>query len=220
MARRIGVMLAGSGYLDGSEIHEATLTLYFLDKAGARIVCMAPNKPQAHVVDHLTGKPVPGERNVLVESARIARGKVRDVAQVSAEELDALVIPGGFGAAKNLCTFAMDGADCEVDDGAATLIRAMHAARKPIGALCIAPALLAKVLGHRHVTLTIGDDAGTAAALESMGARHVDRVVDGIAIDEAQRIVSTPCYMLAKGPAAVGAGVEKLVAQVLAWLDA
>lgn len=220
MARRIGVMLAGSGYLDGSEIHEATLTLYFLDKAGARIVCMAPNKPQAHVVDHLTGQPVPGERNVLVESARIARGKVRDVAQVSAEELDALVIPGGFGAAKNLCTFAMDGADCEVDDGVATLIRAMHAARKPIGALCIAPAVLAKVLGHHHVTLTIGDDAGTAAALESMGARHVDRVVDGIAIDEAHRIVSTPCYMLAKGPAAVGAGVEKLVAHVLAWLDA
>ncbi len=219
MAKRIGVLLAGAGYLDGAEIQEATLTLYFLDKAGADIVALAPNKPQADVVDHQSGKPAGGERNVLVEAARIARGKVRDVATVGAGELDALVIPGGFGAAKNLCTFARDGAECSVDAGVAKLVRGMHAAKKPIGALCIAPALVAKLLGaDHHVELTIGDAAATAQALAAMGAKHVARAVDDIAVDAENRVVSTPCYMLANGPAEVGAGVEKLVAQVMAWL--
>ncbi len=219
MAKRIGVLLAGSGYLDGAEIHEATLALYFLDKAGADIVCMAPNIAQAEVVDHWTGKPTGEIRNVLVESARIARGKIRDVATLDENELDALLIPGGFGAAKNLCTFAMDGPDCVVDVGVATLVRALHANKKPIGALCIAPSLVARLLGQTHqVALTIGSDAATATALEAMGAKHLDRSVDALAIDEANRVVSTPCYMLARGPAEVGAGVEKLVTQLLAWV--
>lgn len=219
MAKRVGVLLAGCGYLDGAEIHEATLTLYFLDRAGARIVAMAPDKPQADVVDHQHGKPLGEKRNVLVEAARIARGNVRDVAMVSADELDALIIPGGFGAAKNLCTFAQDGAACTVDPGVAKLVKAIHAAHKPLGALCIAPALVAKLLGaDHHVRLTIGDDAGTAAALGEMGARHQASPVEGIVVDEPNRVVTTPCYMLGPGPAAVGAGIEKLVAQVLAWL--
>ena len=219
MAKRVGVLLAGCGYLDGAEIHEATLTLYFLDRAGARIVAMAPDKPQADVVDHQQGKPLSEQRNVLGEAARIARGNVRDVAQVSADELDALIIPGGFGAAKNLCTFAKDGPACTVDPGVAKLVKAMHAARKPLGALCIAPALVAKLLGSdHHVLLTIGNDAATAKALGEMGAKHQASAVEGIVVDETNRVVTTPCYMLGPGPAAVGAGIEKLVAQVLAWL--
>jgi enhancing lycopene biosynthesis protein 2 len=219
MAKRVGVLLAGSGYLDGAEIHEATLTLYFLDKAGLEVVAMAPDKPQADVVDHLAGKPTGEQRNVLVEAARIARGKVTDVAKVDAKGLDALVIPGGFGAAKNLCTFAKDGPSCTVDPGVEKLVRAMRAARKPIGALCIAPALVAKLLGPDHnVNVTIGDDEGTAQAIVKMGAKHTASPVDAIVVDEPNRVVTTPCYMLGPGPAAVGAGVEKLVAQIVAWL--
>jgi len=220
MAQKIGVLLSGCGYLDGAEIHEATLALYFLDKAGAEIICMAPDKDQMHVVDHNAEQPQDGEtRNVRREAARIARGNVKDVAAVKADDLDALIIPGGFGAAKNLCTFAVDGPDCSVDPGVEALVTAVHAAKKPIGALCIAPALIAKILGaDHHVELTIGNDAATAAALTKLGAKHTDQAVDDIVVDEGNKVVSTPCYMLGPGPAKVGAGIEKLVAKVLGWL--
>ncbi len=221
MGKRVGVLFSGAGHRDGSEIHEATLSLYFLDKAGAEIVAMAPDKPQADVLDHQAGKPQGEGRNVRVESARISRGNVRDVATVQASELDALLIPGGYGAAKNLSTFASEGANCSVDPEVARLIREVHAQKKPIAALCIAPAVVAKVLGaDHHVALTIGNDAGTKDALEALGARHVERAADDIAVDEVHKIVSTPCYMLAKGPAEVGAGIEKLVAQLFRWLAA
>lgn len=219
-AKKVGVLLSGCGYLDGAEIHEATLTLYFLDRAGVEIVAMAPNRPQMHVVDHNAGQPVDGEtRNVMTEAGRIARGDISDVAEVDASDLDALVIPGGFGAAKNLCTFAVDGPNCTVDPGVEKLIRGIHEQRKPLGALCIAPALVARLLGADHnVELTIGNDAGTAQALEAMGAKHTDRAVEEIVVDEANRVVSTPCYMLGPGPAQVGEGIEKLVGQIMAWL--
>jgi enhancing lycopene biosynthesis protein 2 len=216
MGTRVGVLLSGCGYLDGTEIHEAVLTLYFLDRAGAEIVCLSPDKDQTDVVDHASGRPAPGTRRVLAESARIARGKIRDAAEVKADELDAVIIPGGYGAAKNLCSFASDGPDCRVDPGVAKLLRDMHSAKKPIGALCIAPAIVAKLFGADHqVRVTIGTDPQTARAIEKMGASHVDTPVDDIVIDQANRIVTTPCYMLARGPADVGAGAEKLVAAVL-----
>ena len=219
MAKKIGVLLSGCGYLDGAEIHEATLTLYLLDKAGAEIICMAPDKDQADVIDHNAGEAQGEPRNVLRESGRIARGNVRDVAKVEVEQLDGLIIPGGFGAAKNLCSFASDGPKCAVDPGVTALVTGMHAAKKPIGALCIAPALVARILGaDHHVEVTIGNDKGTAEALGAMGAKHTDQVVEDIVVDEANRVVTTPCYMLAKGPAEVGAGVEKLVTKLLAWL--
>ena len=219
MAKRIGVLLSGCGYLDGAEIHEATLTLYFLDKAGAEIIPMAPNKPQADVVNHQQGEPTGETRNVLTEAARISRGNMKDVAQVSVDDLDALIIPGGFGAAKNLCTFAKDGPDCEVDPGVEKLVRGMHTAKKPIGALCIAPALIAKLLGpDHHVEVTIGNDEGTAKAIESLGAKHTNKPVEEIVVDDGNKVVTTPCYMLGPGPAAVGAGIEKLVDKVLGWL--
>lgn len=215
-SRKIGVLLAGCGVKDGSEIHEATLTLYFLNKHGAEYVCMAPDKAQADVVDH-SREEVTGEtRNVLVEAARIARGNIRDVRTVKADEIDGIIIPGGFGAAKNLSTFAFEGPDCRADEAASRLLREMHAARKPIGALCIAPTLLARLFGRDHqVTLTIGSDPATASALEKMGARHSISKVDGIVTDTQNRIVSTPCYMLAGNIGEVGDGVEKLVIEIL-----
>jgi enhancing lycopene biosynthesis protein 2 len=218
--KKVGVLLAGCGVKDGSEIHEATLTLYFLSKHGADIFCMAPNKPQADVVNHVTEEPMAETRNVMVEAARIARGDIRDVAAVKADELDAIIIPGGFGAAKNLCSFASEGADCSADPDASTLLQAMYAARKPIGALCIAPTLLAHIFGRsQSVELTIGSDPATAQALEKMGAKHTDAKVNEIVVDRDNRIVTTPCYMLAQSIKEVGEGVEKLVVEILKMTD-
>lgn len=218
--KKIGVLLAGCGVKDGSEIHEATLTLYFLSKHGADYVCMAPDKAQADVVDHCKEEATGETRNVLMESARIARGDIRDVRDVKAGEIDGIIIPGGFGAAKNLSSFAFDGPDCKADADASRLIRELHSAGKPIGALCIAPTLLARVFGQdRHVTLTIGSDPATSAALEKMGARHEVARVDGIVTDAPNKIVSTPCYMLAQNIAEVGEGVEKLVVEVLSMAE-
>lgn len=214
--KKIGVLLAGCGVKDGSEIHEATLTLYFLDKQGAEIVCMAPNKEQLDVVNHITGEATAEKRNVMVEAARIARGNILDVKNVKADSLDAIIIPGGFGSAKNLCTFGVEGTDCKADEDASRLLREMHQAHKPIGALCIAPALIARLFGAEVAPqITIGTDPGTAAAMEKMGAKHVNAKVDEIVVDSRNKIVTTPCYMLAQSIKDVGAGAEKLVARIM-----
>jgi enhancing lycopene biosynthesis protein 2 len=217
--KKIGVLLSGCGVMDGSEIHEATLTLYFLDKQGAEIVCMAPNKEQFDVMNHVAGSPAQEKRNVLVEAARIARGKILDIKTVKADDLDAIIIPGGFGAAKNLCTFASEGPNCQVDEDVARLLWDFYRAKKPIGALCIAPALIARLFGAEiSPELTIGTDAGTASALEKMGARHKKALVDEIVVDTKNKIVTTPCYMLAQSIKEVGVGVEKLVAQIMGMI--
>ncbi|MEJ2244601.1 MAG: isoprenoid biosynthesis glyoxalase ElbB [Acidobacteriota bacterium] len=218
--KKIGVLLSGCGVKDGSEIHEATLTLYFLSKHGAEYICMAPKKDQFDVVNHVTEEATGETRNVLLESARIARGNIRDVSTVTADEMDAIIIPGGFGAAKNLCTFAKDGSECSADPGVSKLLLDLYAGQRPIGALCIAPALLAKIFGKSHsVELTIGSDPGTASALERMGAKHTETAVDGIVVDAQNRIVTTPCYMLAQSIREVGEGVEKLVVEILNMVD-
>lgn len=211
----IGVLLSGCGVLDGSEIHEATLALYFLNKAGAKVVCLAPEMTFA-AVDHATKTPSGETRNVRVEAARIARGPVADAASVAADDLDGLILPGGFGAAKNLCDFATKGAQGTVVPSVAALLEAMHAAGKPIGAICIAPAVLALALGRFHPELTIGDDPATAQALEAAGARHVIRAVDEIHVDATNNLVSTPAYMLGPGIADIAKGIGKLVETVLA----
>jgi enhancing lycopene biosynthesis protein 2 len=216
MAKKVGVLLSGCGVFDGAEIHEAVCTLLAIDRAGAEAVCLAPDRPQAAVIGHLDRKPQKDGRNVLAESARIARGRIRDVAKVEPRELDALVLPGGFGAATNLSTFAADGAKATVDPGVATLVRGMHAAGKPIAALCIAPAVLAAILGKdAHPELTVGDDAETAQALEAMGARHVAAGTTDVVVDRRNRIVTTPCYMLATRISEVAEGAEKAVRAVL-----
>jgi enhancing lycopene biosynthesis protein 2 len=212
---KVGVVLSGCGFLDGSEIHEAVLTLLALDRAGATAVCLAPNIEQKSVVNHRSGNPAESVRNVLEESARIARGKVQDVATTRAAELDALVLPGGYGAAKNLCDFAAAGPKAKVQAGVLKLVREMHAARKPIAAWCIAPALLAAALKEAHVQLTIGDDPGTARALEAMGAKHVVCPVTEMRVDEVNRIVTTPAYMYDAKIGDVATGIEKAVGELL-----
>lgn len=214
--KRVGVILAGSGYLDGSEIQEATLTLLFLDKRGAKVTAMAPDVRQMHVVDHVKGEAAGSEaRNVLHEAARITRGAIVDVKTVKAEDLDALIIPGGYGAAKNLCTFATEGVKLQVNPDVERLVRDMAAAGKPLGFVCIAPVIAAKVLGAKKVKLTIGNDPATAAALNALGAVHVDTPVEQIVVDEKNRVVSTPAYMLGPTIAPVAAGIERLVGAVL-----
>jgi enhancing lycopene biosynthesis protein 2 len=215
--KRIGVVLAGCGFLDGAEIQEACCTLLALDNAGVSVICMAPNTPQLHVVNHAEGAPADGEsRNVLTESARIARGEVVDIASVRVADLDALIFPGGFGAAKNLSTFAIDGPDCTLNTDVERLILGLHQAGKPMGFVCIAPALAAKVLGEKGVCLTIGCDVDTAGALEAMGAKHTVCAVDDIVVDGDHKVVSTPAYMIGPSIGPVFRGIEKLVAAVLA----
>jgi len=219
MSKKIGVVLAGCGVFDGAEIHEAVLTLLALSKAGAEAVCLAPDGPQAHVVNHLTGEVAEGEtRNILVEAARIARGNISDLAGATADQLDGLVFPGGFGAAKNLCTFAFDGPAGEIHPEVQRLIQEMHAARKPIGFCCIAPALAAFALGDEGVEVTIGNDADTAAGLEKLGAKHVDKPVTEAHEDPARKVVTAPAYMYGEAPIKdVAVGIEKVVNTVVAW---
>ncbi|MBN2644983.1 MAG: isoprenoid biosynthesis glyoxalase ElbB [Desulfuromonadaceae bacterium] len=215
---KVGVVLAGCGVYDGSEIHEAVISLLALDRAGAEICCVAPNGPQMHVVNHLTGEVSEGEsRNILVEAARIARGKIADLVGVSAADFDAIVIPGGFGAAKNLCDFAVKGPDCCVHPEVARLIREMVVAGKPVGAICIAPALLAAILGEdqKSPEVTIGTDSGTAAALTAMGAKHVNCAVDDCVVDRRLKLVTTPAYMLAGSIAEAAQGIEKAIKTLL-----
>ena len=216
MAKRVGVILSGCGVYDGSEIHEAVLTMLFLDQAGAEIISMAPNMEQLHVIDHLNQTQTAEKRNVLIESARIARGNIKDICEIKAADLDALIIPGGFGAAKNLSNFAVSGQDAEVHPEVARLLNEMAEKNKPIGAICIAPATLTKALSKKQPEVTIGNDKGTAAAIEAMGGKHIDCAVDEVLVDHANKIVTTPAYMLGPGIKDVAKGIGKLVSTVLA----
>lgn len=215
---RFAVVLSGCGVYDGAEIHEAVLTLLAIDRQGGAYQCFAPDKAQMHVVNHLTGQEAAGEsRNVLVESARIARGAIKPLAEFSPAEFDALVFPGGFGAAKNLCTFATQGPDCAVDPDTEKAVRAMAAAGKPIGALCIAPALMARIFGA-GIDVTIGTDAGTAQAIEAMGARHTQAGHGGVVVDKARKVVTSPCYMLDSSISQIADGAENTVKALLSLM--
>lgn len=215
--KTIGVLLSGCGVYDGAEIHESVITLLLLDQRGVRILCMAPDVEQYHVVNHLTGESTDEKRNVLVESARIARGEIRNIKDVAAGEIDGLILPGGFGAAKNLSDFAIKGKDADIHPEVRRLITEMVEQAKPIGAICIAPTVLARVLQDRHPQVTIGNDLGTAEAIDQMGGLHRVCKVDGIHVDAANRLVTTPAYMLGPGISHVAVGIEKLVDKVLEW---
>jgi len=216
----IGVVLSGSGWKDGSEIHEAVITLLHLDRAHAGIVMMAPDTEQMDVVNHLTNKPVPGEkRNILIESARIARGDIQDIKNVTASELDGLIIPGGSGAMKNLCNFAVKGMEMEVYPDLEKLLKEMHSQSKPLGFICIAPMIAAKVFGYEHPKLTLGNNSGAAQQIEAFGAQHVDCSVDEIVVDETLKIVTTPAYMLGPSISYISLGIEKLVQKILELAD-
>ena len=208
---RVGVILSGCGVYDGSEIHEATLTLLFLDRAGAEIIFTAPDT-ETEVIDHRTGQPTGEKRSVLAESARIARGPVRDIKTLRARDLDAVIFPGGFGAAKNLCDFATKGSSCTVHPEVARLVREMREADKPMGFICIAPVMAARLLGAE---VTVGSDPEVAAAISQMGGRPVTVGVGEIIVDQEQKIVTTPAYMVGSTISRIAVGIEKLVNEVL-----
>lgn len=216
MKKKIGVVLSGCGVFDGAEIHEAVLTLLAIAEAGAEAVCLAPDIPQMHVVNHATGEVSAGEtRNVLAEAARIARGKIAALGGADVSELDAVVFPGGFGAAKNLCSFAVDGPAGTIDPSVDAFVKAAHAAGKPLGFACISPAVAAMALGSVGPELTIGNDAATAAGLEKLGARHIERPVTEVHVDAARRIVTTPAYMYDAAIDEVAAGIRAMVREVV-----
>ncbi len=216
---RFAVLLSGCGVYDGAEIHESVLTLLAIDRQGGRYQCFAPDVPQMHVIDHRTGNPAEGEsRNVLTEAARIARGTIEDITAFDPAAFDALILPGGFGAAKNLCTFAVDGPDCSVTPTVEAAIKAAHGAGLPIGALCIAPALIARVLGGG--TVTIGSDAGTAEAIGAMGGTHTVTTHAEVVVDEAHKVVSSPCYMLDAAVSQIADGAENTVRRLMEMIRA
>lgn len=216
---RVGVVLCGCGRFDGSEIHESVLTLLHLARAGAELVCMAPDEPQWAVCEHFEGRiENNASRNMLQEAARIARGEIQTLAEVSADQLDALVMPGGSGAARNLCDFANRGHEAEVLPELQALIEAMHTAGKPLGAICISPAIVALVLGRHGVRLTLGgspENGGPASRAAKTGAQMIPCPASEIVIDPEHRIVSTPAYVLARSISEVDQGIGKLIAEVL-----
>jgi enhancing lycopene biosynthesis protein 2 len=216
MKKKIGVVLAGCGVYDGAEIHEATLTLLAIARQGAEYQCFAPDIEQAHVVNHLTGKPIRESRNVLVESARIARGNIRPLDQFKAAEFDAVIFPGGFGVAKNLCTYAFDGANCTVNPDVERVIRSVIKAGKPVGALCIAPVMIAKILGD--VEVTIGNDKGTSDDIRKMGGKHSEKTHGEVVVDKKYKVVTSPCYMLSATIDQVADGAENVVKTILSMI--
>ena len=203
---KIGVLLSGSGVYDGSEIHEAVLTLLAIDEHNAEAVCMAPNITQHHVIDHISGKEMPEKRNVLIESARIARGKITDIGTITYEDIDALVIPGGFGAAKNLTEWAFKGPDGEILHEVKRLINEMVLNDKPVCGLCMGPTVIARALSGSGIKarLTVGSDAepspydikAVSQGMEKAGASAAMKTVKEIQVDRENKIVTAPCYMM------------------------
>lgn len=218
---QVAVLLSGCGHLDGAEVRESVLALLVLDQHGATVQCIAPNAPQFHVINHVTGEPVPGaQRNILEESSRIARvGQCLDLAQARVQDYDALVMPGGYGVAKNHCSFAFKGAEADVRPDVAAFVRGFFEAKKPVGAICIAPALVALALHQTHdsAALTLGNDAGCAAAMGQLGQRNQNTLsATEIVIDEAHKLITTPAYMFDDARLSdVFVGIERCVAEVL-----
>jgi len=211
--KKFAIILAGCGVYDGAEIHEAVMAMYAVMKNGAEYQLFAPDIAQHHVVNHLTGAEMPETRNVLVESARIARGKIKPLTDLDMRSFDALLFPGGFGVAKNLCSFAFKGADCEVHPQVSKVVREAVSLRKPVGALCISPVILAKVLGD--VEITIGSDTGTADAVEKMGAKHKNTSHGQVVTDTKHKVFTTPCYMLDATILQIAEGADNIVKAML-----
>ncbi len=213
--KKVAVILSGCGHKDGTEITEAVSALIALSEAGATYQVFAPDQKYA-VKDHISNQPTGESRNALLETARIARGDVQPLEKLKAKDFDALAIPGGFGAALNLCTWAKDGANCEVDAQAERAINEFYMAEKPIAAICIAPVLLAKVLGEEGITVTTGDDKEVAAEIQKTGALHETCRVDDFITDRAHRIITTPAYMYGDAkPFEVFTGVRKAIRELV-----
>jgi len=214
--KNVAVVLSGCGVFDGAEIHESVLSLLALEQQGAHYQCFAPDIEQYHVIDHLSGEEMNETRSVLVEAARIARGNIKPLAEFDAGDFDALFLPGGFGAAKNLSSLAFDGPDCSVDPYLENAVNAMVNADKPIGALCISPAVLAKIFEGKSARLTIGNDPGTIGAIKAMGGKHQETTHAEVVIDDKYKLVTSPCYMLDANISQIADGAENTVKALLA----
>ena len=220
--KTVGVVLAGCGYLDGAEIYESVLTLLFLDRANAPYQCLAPDVPQLHVVNHASGKETGETRRVLIEAARIARGKIEPLGDAWVSKLDAVIFPGGFGAAKNYCDYAVKGDNCSIHPLVESFMRKVVEAGKPIGLICIAPLVLARALkGTKvHPRITVGAESGAARSVEAFGSKHVVCPVTDVVVDRERKIVTTPAYMYDTHIADAAQGIEKLVKEILALMNA
>lgn len=215
--KKFAVVLAGCGVYDGAEIHEATLAMLAIMRQGGDYQCFAPDIPQHHVINHLSGEEMKESRNVLVESARIARGDIKPLHEFDGTMFDALLFPGGFGAAKNLSTVAFDGPSTRINPDVEKAVRQMLALKKPIGAMCIAPAFIAKIVGD--VNVTIGTDEGTIKAIEAMGATHIVTNHGDVVVDEEHLVFSTPCYMLDASILDIDDGAHNLIDAMLQWMS-
>lgn len=211
--KNFAVILSGCGHLDGSEIHEAVMTLLAIDRNECTYTIFAPDENQYHVMNHVTREPMPETRNMMIEAARIARGEIQDLKAYKAENFDGLMIPGGFGAAKNLFTYAIDGVNAKVNPDVERAILETYRLKKPIGALCIAPVLLAKVLGN--ITVTVGTDSQTIADVEKMGAHHINTQETEVISDRQNMIFTTPCYMLPATVSDIADSAENLIQAIL-----
>ena len=215
---KFAVVLSGCGVYDGAEIHEAVMTLLAISRNKGSYQVFAPNVMQHHVINHLNGQEMKESRNVLVESARIARGNIKPLVEYNPNDFDAIIFPGGFGAAKNLCSYAFDGPDMKIDKIVERAIRETHNAGKPIGALCIAPVLITKILGN--IEVTVGTDANTAADIEAMGGLHRQTGNGEVIIDKKNKIVTSPCYMLDASISDIADGAEAAVKALIAIAEA
>ena len=214
MQKRIGLLLSGCGQLDGSEIHETIVTMLALDREGVEIVFMAPDT-KLNVINHFEKKSVKEQRNVMVEASRLSRGKMKDIKDIKISDIDAIILPGGAGAIKNLSDFADKGANAVINPDVQRLILEMNENNKTIGAICISPAVVAKILSPKKIQVTIGNDLAAKSVIESMGCQHIDCTVDDIVVDQANKIVTTPAYMLGPGIKEIAVGIEKLVKKVV-----
>lgn len=210
----VAVVLSGCGHMDGSEIRESVITLLALDRNGADVTCFAPDLEQRDVINHITGEPSIESRNILVESARIARGKIYDLREANAKNFDALILPGGFGAAKNLSDLAIKGGNATALEEFKSFVESFIAAKKPIGAICISPAVLTCAISDKvKCTVTLGKD--TDNLIDTLGGIHKDCPTNGIVVDDKNKIVSSPAYMQDAKLSDVADGIEKLVTKVI-----
>ncbi|CCW30632.1 Enhancing lycopene biosynthesis protein 2 [Xenorhabdus nematophila F1] len=216
--KSVAIILSGCGVYDGSEIHESVLTMLSLSRFGAKVSFFSPDALQHHVINHLNGEEKSETRNIMEESARITRGNIQPLSEVDVNALDALIIPGGFGAAKHLCNFAFKGSDCIINKELLSVVQAMHQQGKPMGFMCISPVMVPKMLG-KPIKVTIGNDPETAAQIAQMGGIHVECPVDDIVVDFENKIVTTPAYMLAESLSQAEKGIDKLIKKILEMIE-
>lgn len=216
---RFAVILSGCGRADGTEIHETVTALLAISRAGCTYQCFAPDIEQAAVINNLTSEKTEERRNVLVESARIARGDVKNIAEFNTNDFDCIVFPGGLGAVTNWCDFASSGINCTVENSISRVLENSYLKGLVIGAMCIAPVMVAKVLGKYGITVTIGNDKVIAAAIEKTGAKHENKEVSAVCVDKENMVVTTPAYMLASSIKEVAEGAENLIAAMVSLTE-